>query len=401
MTIKPLNKNTQKKSPWYRLALLFRTSATLKIFIFFLCVFFLSSFVIYVIERPQNSSFETYFDSLYFMMVTVATVGYGDKVPVTTSGRLVAMLMMVFGVALLGTITGRIASLLMERQMKEENGLLSFEKLSDHFVICGWKREMSSVLYEIMANHPSLDASMIVLINKASHDDIADLRSDPHLKGVHYVHGDFIEERDLVRAGVRTASRILVLADYLTEGNMQQIDSKTVMTVMTIKNLNKRAYVCAEILDTKFEKYLQISHCDEILLSRQFSRSMLAFASIGIGLSHIVRSLTSKDSGAGIATMALPENMIGKTYGDLQKHIEAERKGTLIGLLENTGNAIARKKDALREAQKNPDITSIIPELKNVKTMSANNPIINPPANHIIRKNSMGILIAGTTAIPA
>jgi len=36
------------------------------------------------------------------MMVTVATVGYGDKVPITTPGRLVAMLMMVFGVAILG-----------------------------------------------------------------------------------------------------------------------------------------------------------------------------------------------------------------------------------------------------------------------------------------------------------
>jgi voltage-gated potassium channel len=345
--------------------------------------------------------FPTYFDSLYYMMVTIATVGYGDKVPITFSGRLVAMAMMVFGVALLGTITGRIASFLMERQMKEENGLLSFERLKEHFVICGWKREMNHVLYEILANHPSLDSSMIVLINKASHEDMDTLRNDPLLKGVHYVHGDFIEERDLVRAGIKTAARVLVVSDYLTEGNLQQIDSKTVMAVMTIKNLNRKAYVCAEILDTKFEKYLQISHCDEILLSRQFSRSMLAFASIGVGMSHIVRSLLTKESGARIETLAFPDSFVGKTYGELCAFAASGKKGILIGILENTGNIVSRKQEALREAQKNPNIAQIIPELKTVKTLTANNPVINPPVDYQIKKHSVGIVIAGSTVCAA
>jgi len=399
--VEPTKKKSLKKSLRHRAILLVRTSSILKVFLFFLCVFFFSSYIVYLIERHQNPQFASYFDCLYYMMVTVATVGYGDKVPITTPGRLVAMAMMVFGVALMGTITGRIASFLMERQMKEENGLLSFEGLKDHLVICGWKREMASVIYEILANHPSLDSSMIVLVNKIPPDQINDLRSDPLLKGIHYVHGDFIEERDLVRAGVKTASRVIVVADYLTEGNLQQIDSKTVMAVMTIKNLNKRAFVCAEILDTKFAKYLQLSHCDEIFLSREFSRSMLAFASIGVGLSHIVRSLVSKDSGASITTLALPEMLIGKTYGDLQRHVEAQRNGTLIGVLENTGNVVTRKKEALREAQKNPDIASIIPELKVVKTLTANNPIINPPAEYVLKKFSMGILISGSTVMSA
>jgi voltage-gated potassium channel len=379
------------------ISIVLRTSAMLKIFLFLCAVFFISSWVIYLIEHKTNPLFPTYFDSLYYMMVTIATVGYGDKVPITFPGRLVAMAMMVFGVALLGTITGRIASFLMERQMKEENGLLSFERLRDHFVICGWKREMNHVLYEILVNHPSLDSSMIVLINKASHEDMDPLRNDPLLKGVHYVHGDFIEERDLIRAGIKTAARVLVVSDYLTEGNLQQIDSKTVMAVMTIKNLNKKAYVCAEILDTKFEKYLQISHCDEILLSRQFSRSMLAFASIGVGMSHIVGALLTKESGARIATLSFPDSFIGRTYGELGAFTAAENRGVLIGLLENTGNIMSRKQEALREVQKNPNISGIIPELKTVKTLTANNPVINPPAQYQIKKHSMGIIIEGST----
>lgn len=384
-----------------RFVLIWRTSAMFKIVLFLLAVFFFSSWVVYIMEHRANPMFSTYFDSLYYMMVTIATVGYGDKVPITFHGRLVAMAMMVFGVALLGAITGRIASFLMERQMKEENGLLSFERLKGHFVICGWKREMNHALYDILANHPSLDASMIVLVNKASHEEMDALRNDPRLKGMHYVHGDFIEERDLVRAGIKTASRALVVSDYLTDGDLQEIDSKTVMAVMTIKNLNKKAYVCAEILDTKFEKYLQLSHCDEILLSRQFSRSMLAFASVGVGMSHIVRSLITKESGARIATLAFPETFVGRTYGDLCAFAAAEGKGTVIGLLENTGNILSRKQEALREAQKNPNITGIIPELKTVKTLTANDPVINPPAHYRIKKHSMGIVIEGSTICAA
>jgi voltage-gated potassium channel len=401
MNVKQPAAKKKKQKLAKHILLMWRTSAIIKVLLFLLAVFFLSSWVIYLIEHKTNSQFPTYFDSLYYMMVTIATVGYGDKVPITFPGRLVAMAMMVFGVALLGTITGRIASFLMERQMKEENGLLSFERLKDHFVICGWKREMNHVLYDILANHPSLDSTMIVLINKASHEDMDTMRNDPLLKGVHYVHGDFIEERDLVRAGIRTASRVLVVSDYLTEGNLQQIDSKTVMAVMTIKNLNKKAYVCAEILDTKFEKYLQISHCDEILLSRQFSRSMLAFASIGVGMSHIIRSLLTKESGARIATLAFPDSFIGRTYGDLSSYAAQEHKGILIGILENTGNIVSRKQEALREAQKNPDIAQIIPELKTVKTLTANNPVINPPVEYQIKKHSVGIIIAGSTVCAA
>jgi voltage-gated potassium channel len=395
-----LSYQRRKKIRRHVLAVL-RASAALKVLLFFCAVFFFSSLVVYLIERHHNPLLATYFDCVYYMMVTIATVGYGDKVPVTTAGRIVAMVMMVFGVALLGTVTGRIASLLMERQMKEENGLLSFERLKGHFVICGWKREMNHVLYEILDSHPGLDPGMIVLINRAQREDIDALRSDPRLSGIHYVHGDFIEERDLVRAGAATASRVLVLSDYLTEGTLQQIDSKTVMAVMAVKNLNRTAYVCAEILDTKFEKYLQIFHCDEVLLSRQFSRSMLAFASIGVGLSHVVRSLLSREGGARIDTLSFPPSFIGRSYGELAVYVNNERKGVLIGLLENSGNIISRKKEALREAQKNPNISQIIPELKTVKSLTPNEPVINPPDEYRIKKHSQGIIITRSTVFAA
>ncbi|MGB7566866.1 MAG: ion channel [Chitinivibrionales bacterium] len=390
-----MNKN--KRKIWRRFTILLQTSIAFKLIAIFVLVFFLSAFVVYLIERNQNPQFGSYFESLYWTMVTVATVGYGDKVPITTPGRLVAMLIMVFGVASLGTVTGQIASFLMERQMKAEKGLLSYEKEKNHFIICGWKREMNNVLYEVLGNNPGCDPGSIVLVNRASPDEVSKVQNDPRLRGIRYVNGDYIEERDLLRAGITQAERVLVMADYLDEGDLQQIDSKTVMAVMTIKNLNKKAYVCAEILDTKYEKYLQLSHCDEILLSRDFSRSMLASASLGLGISHVVRALLSKERGAGMTTRDVPASFLGKTYNDLKAYFDAQKKEMLIGLLENTGNILTRKKEALREAQKNPNITEIIPELKTVKALSANVPVLNPPGGYSIKKFTKAICIVGST----
>ena len=388
-------KNKKRRNLKQRIILFVKTSTGLKVVLFFLTVILLSSLVVFVIERKTNEGFLSFFDSLWWTIVTISTVGYGDRLPNSLTGRIIAIVTIFVGMGIMGTVTGRIASFLMERQMKEERGLLDYSNMKGHFVICGWKREMNNVLHEILKCNPNLNPLEIVLINSATRDQVNSLRSDPELKGIKYVCGNFFEELELIRAGIKGAARILVLADYLTKGDMQQIDSKTVMTVMTIKNLNKQAYVCAELLDTKFEKYLKLSHCDEILLAREFSRSMLASASLGTGLSHVVKSLISGESGTGITTATYPESFIGKTFNELRTYFYSEYNAQLIGMLENTGNLLQRKSEALKEAQMNPDISKLIPDLRSVKTIIANDPVLNPPRDYKINKFSRGIIISG------
>lgn len=58
----------------------------------------------------DGATITTFGDSLWWAMTTVTTVGYGDEVPVTTPGRLVAAALMVVGVSLLGAITATVAA---------------------------------------------------------------------------------------------------------------------------------------------------------------------------------------------------------------------------------------------------------------------------------------------------
>ncbi|MBA4358451.1 MAG: metal transporter, partial [Desulfovibrio sp.] len=74
------------------------------------------------------------FEALWWSVVTMTTVGYGDIVPATTSGKVIGILVMASGIGLVSTLTGNLASLLVERQAKKRKGLLEV-KISGHVII--------------------------------------------------------------------------------------------------------------------------------------------------------------------------------------------------------------------------------------------------------------------------
>lgn len=62
------------------------------------------------VENDPNSNIKTAEDAIWWAYVTITTVGYGDKFPVTTEGRIIAAILMTAGVGLFGTFTAFVAS---------------------------------------------------------------------------------------------------------------------------------------------------------------------------------------------------------------------------------------------------------------------------------------------------
>ncbi len=78
------------------------------------------SIAILQVEKDPESNIKTAGDAIWWAYVTITTVGYGDKYPVTTEGRLIAMLLMTAGVGLFGTFTAYVASWFVVDKEKEE-----------------------------------------------------------------------------------------------------------------------------------------------------------------------------------------------------------------------------------------------------------------------------------------
>lgn len=81
--------------------------------IFAILVLIFSSIAVLQVENDPNSNIKTAEDAIWWAYTTITTVGYGDKFPVTTEGRILAMILMTTGVGLFGVFTGFVATWLI------------------------------------------------------------------------------------------------------------------------------------------------------------------------------------------------------------------------------------------------------------------------------------------------
>lgn len=79
-----------------------------------------SSISVLQFETSPNSNIKTAEDALWWSYVTITTVGYGDKFPVTTGGRVIGVILMTCGVGLFGTFTAFISSWFLKDKNSED-----------------------------------------------------------------------------------------------------------------------------------------------------------------------------------------------------------------------------------------------------------------------------------------
>jgi len=115
--------------------------ATLGLFTGFIVI--ASSTAIYVLETGlPNSHIETFFDAIYWSLVTISTVGYGDIIPQTPEGRFVTMALIVSGIGLISFFTSIIVSAFAEklRTLREQRVFTELRRADDFTVVCGYGR---------------------------------------------------------------------------------------------------------------------------------------------------------------------------------------------------------------------------------------------------------------------
>lgn len=327
------------------------------------------------------------------------TVGYGDRYPVTQWGRFAGSVSMFSGVAATAIITAKISSVFLEIALRDRRGLVDSDALKNHYIICGWKNEMHSLLTHILDSNPGLQASKIILVNSVGDSEIESLHEFPKLKNIKIIHGEFFSAEVLKRAAPDKAAKILILADATPNARggiptVTEADARTIMTAMSLNNIAKGVPVAAEILDGDMAQYLKLAHVHEIIYSRDYSRLLLAMASTGTGLTNIFHDLLNPQSDFSLGTRDVPEEAFNQSYGKLREFFQTKHpEMTLLGVLENSGNGHRAKELALRKAQLTPNVTQLVKNLKDVKDLRFNRPVFSPKDDYVIGEGAMAIVI--------
>lgn len=85
----------------------------MSLFVLWLSVAVTCSIWLYAVESETNEAVTSPLDALWWGIVTLTTVGYGDVYPRTTEGRIAAMVLMVLGISLYSAITATVTSILI------------------------------------------------------------------------------------------------------------------------------------------------------------------------------------------------------------------------------------------------------------------------------------------------
>ena len=273
----------------------------------------IAAILITLFEKPWTA--ESIFDSFNWGIATV--LGQGDSAFVTSpAGRIIGWLLILFGVAMLGMITGALVAMVIDFLLKEGQGL-GASGYKDHIVICGWNTTARDLIAELRGD----DYQQKVVV-------IADIEKNPAGDGVYFVRGDATNEEDLERAGIKEASAALVFPS----DNSDDADMRSILIVMAIEHVAPDVRTVAEVNNPKHEPHFRRADVDELLVTSKVASHLLARSALYPGLTGIVTDIVSGGEGSELYRIALPDAYIGLSIDAVAQHLRADHKATLLSV---------------------------------------------------------------------
>ncbi|UOY90942.1 NAD-binding protein [Ectobacillus sp. JY-23] len=286
-----------------------------------------------IIHYIEPSVFPTFFDGIWWAIVTVFTVGYGDLVPKTLAGKTTAILLILIGTGFGSYYMISFATELVSRQyMKQKGqGVCGFQ---NHLILIGWNERTKLIVEQTKNPIVLVDETLSVLPKDYSH--LFFIKGCPH------------HDETLMRAGISKATTIIVTADK--EKKEKEADAQTILHVLTAKSLNAHLYCIAEILTTAQVENAKRAGADKVIEANKLISSTF------MKKAHLIKENTL--SPHLICILSSLPGQEGRTFGDLAITLLKDDK-LLIGIQRNTEQLInpgftflLQEKDALITVKK-------------------------------------------------
>jgi voltage-gated potassium channel len=281
-----------------------------------------------LVEPAEGPWYDRFGRAVWWGMVTLTTVGYGDVVPVTLLGRLVGTALMVIGFISLSLVTATVASVFIERKFRQERGLEAV-KATQHIMLLGWPEDAEALIDQLLKRLPQ--TIPVVLINKVPPEQMEAVKERFPERALFYLRGDYSREDILLKANVRGAFKAIILADRQPGETAAQVDQRTLFTALTLKALHNKIRILAELLRPENRAYLERAGAEEVLIRGQYDSSLLAGAIASPALYRVYTSLLLGD-GQTLWDVEVPSYFNGRPLSDFAAFLQEQHQGILIGV---------------------------------------------------------------------
>jgi voltage-gated potassium channel len=275
-----------------------------------------------------------FLDGLWWTLVTITTVGYGDISPATVGGRVVGAGVMLLGIGLLGVFTATVAGVFIDNRIMEDKGMRVC-KVKQHFVIGGWNFRGSEIVAEFRAD-PKSKKLPVVIIAEIQEKPL----DDPNL---HFIRGE-LDPETLEKANIAEAQAAILLSDDSLAANAR--DAKTILNTLTLKSLYPDIYTCVELMHAKNVDHCRRARADEIIVVGELSTNLLVQATLDHGITRMISELVSTRYGSDLYKIRVPEGMSGRTFLDVMYALKKDHGLLCVGVEDARGESLLANPDS-------------------------------------------------------
>ena len=295
----------------------------LTLLIFASIIVFVSSVLIYVMEANNpDSPIDTLFEAIYWSIVTISTVGYGDITPVSEAGRVVAMFVIVSGIAVFSFTTSLIVTAFTEKldEIKETKHIDDIEKIKEFYLICGYENVSKEVAKKL-----SINSKVVIIeenslkVEQAKKDGFFVLNYDP----------GSISSYKKLRINIATQVKAILCLSHS--------DIENVYTALTVRSFNKDVFILSILKNKMNKNKLNYAGVNELfyekelvgIVAKEFAGQPVAFEAI--------HALRSNYNGVDMQEIFISERILNSfaIVGELENK---KYRVVLLGIYKNSKN---------------------------------------------------------------
>jgi voltage-gated potassium channel len=309
----------------------------------YVTVVFFSSTIMYIYEGPEgvNPKILNFFDAVYWSIITISTVGYGDVTPLTVEGKFVTLILIITSFLVIAFGTSIITTGLSDRMetIKENRVQQETSSMNNFVIVCGFG-VMGKYFCEELVN---IGRKFIIIDNNKEVINYA--------KNLNYlaIHSDATNMQTLEMMGMnKGASSVVALTND---------DAVNLSIVLSVRALNNEIKIISRVNNSNSKKKFEIAGVNETILFNDVT-AFVASEYLGqpVAFEAIDGILLNKDIKVIIDEVEISNNskIIGK---DINLINFKDYNLTLIGII-NPNN--------LEEFIFNPNNTNHIVEEKDI-----------------------------------
>lgn len=262
-------------------------------------------------------------DSLYMLVITLFTVGFGEVRPLSDAGKVLTMMIIVSGVGTAIYAVGQLGEIIVEGHIFGYRRRKRMEKkikdMKDHYIICGFGRVGHQVADEFTAAGVPY---VVIDLKPETADEL-----EPH--GIPYVVGDSTSNGILEQAGLMKARGLVACADS---------DMENVFVTLSARSANRDIYIVSRAGGKDCEEKLKMAGANRVLSPYFISgRRMAALATRPVAADFLDTVMHGEHLEFSLREIAIPDRsrLIDKSLEEAQ--IRQQSGATVLAIRKTDG----------------------------------------------------------------